>query len=110
MDLSRLQNSEPLAHNCHAAIIEVLEWFRRRFTHNAVVNQLARIPALLNCHLSDSRERFAVLIERCSVANHKDVRVSRNAEVRLDTYSPGSIGIHVEPLTCVETVRRRRSR
>src|ERR1700730_9917526 len=100
MDLSGLQNGEPFPHNRHAALIEVLEWFRRRSAHNAAVNRPAGIPALLKCHLSDSRERFAVLIERCSVANDKDFRMPWNAELRLHTSSSCSIGVHVEPLTC----------
>src|SRR5260370_23321944 len=100
MDLSGLQNSEPFSHNCHVALVEVLEWFGRRSTYNAAVNQLARIPALLECQLGDSRERFAVLIERCSVAKDKDFRVSWHREVRLHAYSSCSVGIHVEPLAC----------
>src|ERR1700692_2804475 len=100
MDLSGLQNGEPFPHNRHVALIEVLEWFRRRSTHNAAVNQLARIPALLECHLGDPPERFAVLIERCGVANNKDFGVCWHGEVRLHAYSPCSISIHVEPLTC----------
>src|SRR5579859_128394 len=100
MDFSGLQNGEPFPHNRHAALIEVLEWFRRWSAPNAAVNQLARIPALLQGHLSDSRERFAVLIERGGVADHKDFRVSWHGEVRLHAYSSCSISIHVEPLTC----------
>src|SRR5580692_6039299 len=99
MDLSGLQNSEPFSHNRDAPLIEVLEWFGRRSTQNAAVNQLARISALLECHLGDSRERFAVLIERCSVANYKNFRVFCHGEVRLHAYSTCWIGIHVKPLT-----------
>jgi hypothetical protein len=99
MDLSALQNGEPFPHNRHVALIKVLEWFRRPSAHNAAVNQLAPIPAFLECHLGDSRERFAVLIERRGVANDKDFRVSWHGEVRLHAYSSCSIGSHVEPLT-----------
>src|SRR6202030_943764 len=100
MNLSCLQNSEPFPHNRHAALVEVFEWFRSRSTHNAAVNQLARMPALLECHLSDSWEWFAILIKRRSVANYKDFRVSCRGKVRSYAYSSCSIGIHVEPLTC----------
>src|SRR5271170_5974777 len=100
MDLSGLQNGEPFPHNRHVALIEVFEWFRRRSVRNAAANQLARVPALLKGHLSDSREGFAVLIERCRVAYDKDFRMSGNADVGLHAYASCSIGLHVEPLTC----------
>src|SRR5882724_11151743 len=81
MDLSCLQNGEPFPDNRHVALIEIFEWFRRGSANNAFVNQLARVSALLKGHLSDSRERFAVLIERCCVADYKDFGVSWNADV-----------------------------
>src|SRR5229473_7313716 len=98
MDLSGLQNGEPFSDNRHVAFVEILEWFRRRSAHNAFVNQLARVSSLLKRYLSDSRQRFAVLIERCRVANDKDFRVSWNAEVGLHPYAPCSIGLYVEQL------------
>jgi len=98
MDLSGLQNGKPFPYNRHVALIEVLEWFRRRSTHNAAVNQLAA-----TCLVEEPLERLpgAVcrLIERCGVANDEDFPVSWNAEVRLHAYSSCSIGFYVEPLT-----------
>src|SRR5216683_1999602 len=100
MDFPGLQNGEPFPHNRHVSLVEILEWFRRGSAHNAFVNQLARVSALLKGNLSDSRQRFAVLIERRRIANDKDLRVSWNAEVGLHAYAPCSIGIYVEPLAC----------
>src|SRR5258708_25263780 len=101
MDLSCLQNGEPFPHHRHVSLIEILEWFRGRSAQNAFVNQLARVPALLKGNLSDSRQRFAVLIERRRVPNDKDLRASWNAEVGLHAHTPCSIGIYIEPLACV---------
>src|SRR5260370_7917676 len=108
MDFSSLQNGETFPYNGHVSLIEILEWFGCRSARNAFVNQLAHVFALLKSHLSDSRQRYAIPVERCRVPNDKNLRVSWTAEVGLHAHAACSIGIHVEPLACGRGCNARR--
>ena len=98
VDFAGLQNGEALADYGQISLIEVAKRCRPRFARDHPVNQLSRIASLLNRYLRDTGQRLAILIERGSITHHKDFRMPRYRDVRLDTHSPGAIGFDIQPL------------
>src|SRR5215471_309739 len=80
---TRPQNGKPFADHRHVAFVEVAERTRCGFPRDPSINQLSYIASLLHCDLSDSRQRFSVLLERGGVAHHENVRMPRHREIRL---------------------------
>src|SRR5712675_1041380 len=97
MDFAALQYRKAFTHDSHVAFVKVVEWTWRGFVRDAVVNKLPCITALLHRHLGHPRQWFAVLIERCGVANNKYFGISGHSQVVLDAYAPGSICFHLQP-------------
>ena len=72
LDFAGLQYSKTLANHGHASLVKVAEGPRSGTADDAVVNQLSGITPLLDRHLSDPGKRFAILIERRRIADHKN--------------------------------------
>src|SRR5579863_3111494 len=75
MYLAALENGKTLAHHRHSAFVEVAERPGRRFAGETPVNQFAGVAALLNRYLRDAGQSRTILIERGSVAHHKNFRM-----------------------------------
>lgn len=103
VQLVPLQDGIALTDDGHGALVEVTKWRRFWFAGHAPVNQPARVATLLHRDLCDAAQWFAVLTERRGVADHEDIRMSRQGEVRLNAHAPGAINVSVQPFT-----RRRR--
>ncbi len=99
-DLPALQDGEALAHDGHAAFVEIMKWVGRAIPDDAAVNKFPCIAPLLYRYLCNSWQRLAVLIERRGIANHEELGVSRNTQVILDAHPPGSVCLHLQPLAC----------
>src|ERR1700722_17755804 len=86
LNFPALQHSKTLAHHCHAAFVKVAKWARCGFARDAVANHLACVATPLNGYLRDARKRFAVLIERRSIADHEDLWMSGDCEIVLSAH------------------------
>src|SRR6516225_6323940 len=64
LDLEAMQHSKTFTHDCHGSLIKVAKRTRRWVTCDAAMNQLSCIAPSLNCHLRNTWQRMAVLIER----------------------------------------------
>ncbi len=54
VNLAALQDGEVLAHNGHAAFVEITEGFRHRRASHTPMNQISCVSPLLHCHLCDT--------------------------------------------------------
>src|SRR6201999_3635040 len=64
------------------------------------VNHLCGVASLLHRHLRNAGQRFAIFLERCGIADDKNLRMSRNREVALNANSTSAICLYVQPLPC----------
>ena len=64
------------------------------------MNHLCGMASLLHRHLRNAGQRFSIFLERCGIADNKDLRMSRNREVTLNAYSTGAIRLDAQPLAC----------
>src|SRR3954447_4762994 len=94
-----LQNCVPLADDGHSAFVEVTKRLGRPLTGKLAPNEFSSIASLLHCNLSDARQRFSVLIERCSVPDHKNFRVTGNAKITLNAHATSTIGFRAQPFS-----------
>src|SRR5262249_4719689 len=99
-----LQHSEALAHYRHVALVKVAEWRWSILPCYSPMDQPAGIAPLLHRDLRHTRKRLAVLIERCRIAHHENLRETRNREILPDEDAPPAIGDRAQPLAS----RRRR--
>src|SRR5215475_7038698 len=77
-DFAALQNSVALADYGHVAFVEIAERFGVVFTGDMPTDQFAYVASLLHRNLSDTRQRFPVLVERRGVADHENFRMIWN--------------------------------
>src|SRR5205085_9281178 len=89
-----LQNSVTLADDRHGAFVEVTKRLGRLLAGKLAPNQFSGIASLLHCNLSNSRQRFSVLIERGRIADHENFRMIWNSKIGLNTNATGAIGLH----------------
>src|SRR3954453_1045268 len=75
VDLAALENGKTFADHRHVAFVEVTKRTRRGFAGNTPLNQLPGVAPLLHCYLRYAGQRLTILIERCSIADHEDLRV-----------------------------------
>src|SRR5260370_3574974 len=85
-----LQNCVPLADDGHGAFVEVTKRLWRLLAGKLAPNQFASVASLLHCNLSNSRQRFSVLIERCRIAAHENFRTIWNSKIELKTPATGA--------------------
>src|SRR4029077_3317195 len=83
-NLAGLQDGESLPDHCHAALVEVAKWTRRRSASETPPDQPSRIAALLDRDLRHARQGSSVLLERRGIADDEDLGMSRDREVLLD--------------------------
>src|SRR6266853_6283773 len=99
MDKAALQYSKALANDSQVAFVKITKrrrrvfagLFARHFTTDALVKKLSHVAPLLDRHLRHARQRLAMLIERCRIANHKYFRMFGDTEVILDAHSTGAV-------------------
>src|SRR6266481_4792501 len=99
-ELAALQHSKTLAHHGHVPFIEIAKWAWRAIAGNAAVNQSPCIAPLLNRHLCNTCQWLAVLIERCGIANHKDLGMAGHSQILLDAYPTGAVCLRAQLLAC----------
>src|SRR5258708_38784784 len=92
-NFSALQNCVTLADHGHGAFVEIAKRLWRLLTCKLSPNQFSNVTSLLHCNLSNSRQRFSVLIERGRIADHENFRMIWNSKIGLDTNATGSIGL-----------------
>src|SRR5712692_10048268 len=66
------QNGVTFADHCHVAFVEIAKRLGRPLAGKLAPNQFASVASLLHCNLSNSRQRFSVLIERGRIAEHEN--------------------------------------
>src|ERR1700761_4080797 len=98
--LVTFQNSKALPYYSHVSLIEVREGTGRRSASHTAVNHLCGMTSLLHRHLRNAGQRFAIFLERCGIADDKNLRMSWNREVTLNAYSTGAICLDVQPFAC----------
>src|SRR5207248_8703557 len=89
-----LQNCVAFADDGHGAFVEVTKRLGRSLADKLAPNQFSSVAPLLHCNLSNSRQRFSVLIERGRIADHENFRMIWNSKIGLDTNATGAIGLH----------------
>src|SRR5213082_1082697 len=89
-----LQNCVALADDGHGAFVEIAKRLWRLLAGTLAPNQFSSVASLLHCNLSNSRQRFSVLIERRRIADHENFRMIWNSKIGLDTNAAGAIGLH----------------
>src|SRR5438067_10450880 len=89
-----LQNCVALANDGHGAFVEIAKRLWRLLARKLTPNQFSSVASLLHCNLSNSRQRFSVLIERGRIADHENFRMIWNSKIGLDTNATGAIGLH----------------
>jgi hypothetical protein len=95
------QDSKALPYYSHVSLIEVREGATRwRSAGNSAVNHLGGVASLLHRHLRNAGQRLAIFLERCGIADDKNLWMSGNREVTLNAYSAGAIRFYVQPLAC----------
>src|SRR6266436_2827853 len=97
-DCAALKNREALPDHSHATFVEVTKRTQTVLAGNPPANQVANITSLLHRHLSDARQRFAILIERRCIADHEDFGITWNSRLSLDSESPRTVGLGIQPL------------
>src|SRR6266403_301928 len=90
-EFSALQNCVTLADDGHGAFVEVAKRLGRPLGGKLAPNQFSSIASLLHCNLSNSRQRFSVLIERRRIADHENFRMIWNSKIGLDAHATGAI-------------------
>src|SRR6266853_5280753 len=98
MELAGLQHSKTLAHYGHVPFIEIAKWARHRIAVDTAVDYFPCVAPLLDRDLRNTCQWLAVLIERCGIANHKDLGMPGHREVFLDAYQPGAVCLSAQPL------------
>src|SRR5438132_5443586 len=89
-----LQNCVALANDGHGAFVEIAKRLWRFLAGKLAPNQFSSVASYLHCNLSNSRQRFSVLIERRRIADHENFRMIWNSKIGLDTNATGAIGLH----------------
>src|SRR5215470_16139965 len=97
MEAAGLQHRVALANDCHRPLVEVTERWQRGIATDAPRDQSAGVASLLHRNLSDAAERLSVLVERCGVSEHEDVRMSSHREVALNAHAACAIRVDVQP-------------
>src|SRR6266403_396030 len=92
--VTALKNSVTLADHSHGSFVEIAKRFWRLLPGKLAPNQFASVASLLHCNLSNSRQRFSVMIERRRIADHENFRMFWNSKIGLDTHATGAIGLH----------------
>src|SRR5262249_14922303 len=82
-----LQHRKSLTDDCHVALVEIPGRTRRWLASDAARDQPASIAALLHSHLRHAGQRLAVFLESRRVSNDENFRMSRHAEVILNTHA-----------------------
>src|SRR5207302_481399 len=88
-----LQNGVAFADHSHVAFVEIAKRLWRLLAGKLAANQFANVASLLHCNLSNSRQRFSVLIERRRIADYENFRMIWNSNIGLDTNATGAIGL-----------------
>src|SRR4051812_10235016 len=94
LKFTALKNSVSLADNSHGAFVEIAKRLGRLLAGKLAANQFASVASLLHCNLSNSRQRFPVLIERRRITDHENFRMIWNSKIGLDTNATSAIGLH----------------
>src|SRR5215467_14493435 len=89
LDLAALQDGKTLAHHSHSALVEIAKRSRLLAVSNAGVDEFSCIASLLHSHLRHAGQRFAILLECSSIANHKNFRMSGHGQVVLNAHPTG---------------------
>src|ERR1700733_4477137 len=96
-DLAALQDGETFTYDGHVALVEVAKGFRRADAGYTPGNHMTRIAALLYCNLRHAGQRFAILIERSSVADNEYLGVPGHGQVAFNANASGAIGADIQP-------------
>src|SRR6266481_6929400 len=104
MNLAALHDGKAFANHRHVAFVEIAKWRRSGLSEEAFSNQPSRVTSSLHRDLGHAGQRLAVLLSRCRIANHKNLRMSRHGEIPLHLDASRAIGFHTQPFA-----RRRRS-
>ena len=72
---------------CHAALVEVLEGFRRRLPPKSADDLAGRVFAALHGHLGNTGQ----VVQRHHVADDEDLRVSGQGEILVHLHATGPI-------------------
>src|SRR5262249_15691811 len=86
--------------NCgHGDFVEIGKRFCRLLALKLAPNQFASVASLLHCNLSNSRQRFSILIERRGIADHENFRMIWNSTIGLDKHATAAIGLRPQPFS-----------
>src|SRR5438477_9059622 len=94
-----LQNCVTLADDGHGAFVEIAKRLWRFLPEKLAANQFSSVASLLHRNLSNSRQRFSVLIQRRRIADHENLWMIWNSKIGLDTNATGAIGLHPQPFS-----------
>src|ERR1700690_210667 len=84
LDFATLQYGKSLAHDGHTSFVKVAKRIGRTLASFTAMNHLRRIAPLLHCHLRNTWQRLAVLIERRSITHDKNLDMPRHREIFLN--------------------------
>src|SRR5580704_13096672 len=98
-DFTCLKDCETRSDNGHIPFIEISERLGGGLTKQALSDAPTCIATLLNRHLSDTGQRFSVLLQRSSISDYIYVWMSGNREIVLNADAAGAVRLHVQPFT-----------
>jgi hypothetical protein len=100
LNFAAFEHSKTLAHNSHVALVKVAKRTRGGTPGDTAAEQFRCVAPLLHRDLRDTRQRLAILVKRCGIADDKNLRMALYGKVFLNAYSPGAVSLGVQPFAC----------
>jgi hypothetical protein len=100
MNLAALQYSEAFPDYGEIPFVEVTKRSRQISPRNLSSDKFSNVTSLLNRNLRDTRQWFAVLLQRCRVADDEDFGVILHGQVRLNSHPASAVRLCFQPLSC----------
>src|SRR5215469_877241 len=94
-----IYNSVGASNSSQISLVRIMKRLTLLLAVNALCDDRGNIMAFLDRCWGYARHRFAMLLYAGGISNHKDVRVTRNAQVTCYFDTSRSIRFSIEPLS-----------